>query len=51
VAEGIETETQLEFLRGEACGFGQGYHLARPMPAADATALLQAAAGRGGAPS
>jgi EAL domain-containing protein (putative c-di-GMP-specific phosphodiesterase class I) len=46
VAEGIETETQLEFLRGEACGFGQGYHLARPMPAAQVTALLQVAAAR-----
>ena len=37
VAEGIETEEQLAFLRSEACGFGQGYHLARPMPAAEVT--------------
>ena len=46
VAEGIETEEQLAFLRSEACGFGQGYHLARPMPAAEVTSLLQAAAAR-----
>jgi diguanylate cyclase len=46
VAEGIETEEQLAFLRAERCGFGQGYHLARPMPAAQVTDLLQAAAAR-----
>jgi diguanylate cyclase (GGDEF)-like protein/PAS domain S-box-containing protein len=46
VAEGIETEEQLEFLRGECCRFGQGYHLARPMPAAQVTELLRAAAAR-----
>jgi EAL domain-containing protein (putative c-di-GMP-specific phosphodiesterase class I) len=54
VAEGIETAEQLEFLQGEHCGRGQGYHLARPMPADAVTALLldaQAGAGRGGAPS
>ncbi len=54
VAEGIETAAQLEFLRGERCGLGQGFHLARPLPAADVTALLaadQVGAGRDGAPS
>ena len=53
VAEGIETQAQQDFLTSEACGIGQGYHLARPMPAAAVTELLQAeaAAGRGGAPS
>ncbi len=33
VAEGVETTEQLEFLRGAACDRGQGFLLARPMPA------------------
>ncbi len=33
IAEGIETEHQLEFLRGQGCEMGQGYLLGRPMPA------------------
>jgi EAL domain-containing protein (putative c-di-GMP-specific phosphodiesterase class I) len=51
VAEGIETAEQLEFLIAQGAGLGQGFHLARPMPAAEATALLLQASGRGGAPS
>ncbi len=35
VAEGVETEEQLNFLRAEGCDFVQGYLLGRPMPAAD----------------
>jgi EAL domain-containing protein (putative c-di-GMP-specific phosphodiesterase class I) len=31
-AEGIETEDQLEMVRLLGCDFGQGYHLAKPMP-------------------
>jgi EAL domain-containing protein (putative c-di-GMP-specific phosphodiesterase class I) len=31
VAEGVETATQVEVLRGLGCGFAQGYHFARPM--------------------
>ena len=34
VAEGVETETQLEMLRAHGCQFGQGYLFARPKPAA-----------------
>lgn len=34
VAEGIETEAQLEFLRALRCEYGQGYLFARPEPAA-----------------
>lgn len=35
VAEGVETESQLHFLRGEACAEVQGYHIGRPMPIRD----------------
>ena len=40
VAEGIETPEQLRFAAAAGCGFGQGYHLARPMPAEQVTPLL-----------
>jgi diguanylate cyclase (GGDEF)-like protein/PAS domain S-box-containing protein len=43
VAEGIETEEQLEQLKRLGCRRGQGYLLARPMNAAAITALLGAA--------
>lgn len=33
VAEGIETEEQLEFLRSHKCNLGQGYLFSRPVPA------------------
>ncbi len=32
VAEGVETEPQLEFLRGSGCELIQGYFLAKPLP-------------------
>ena len=35
IAEGIETEKELAFLRGANCAFYQGYHLGRPMAVAD----------------
>src|SRR5205085_11748644 len=39
VAEGIESERQLESLRELGCGFGQGFHLARPAePGSDGAA-------------
>ena len=40
VAEGIENETQLSILREMGCDFAQGFLLSRPLPAPDATALL-----------
>jgi diguanylate cyclase (GGDEF)-like protein len=40
VAEGIETDEQLQRLRALHIGYGQGYRLGRPMPAHEATALL-----------
>jgi EAL domain-containing protein (putative c-di-GMP-specific phosphodiesterase class I) len=33
VAEGVETEAQLEFLREQGCQYVQGYLLSRPLPA------------------
>ncbi|WP_294095600.1 EAL domain-containing protein [Sphingomonas sp.] len=41
VAEGVETEAQLQALRVAGCSHLQGYYLARPMPAEDALALAQ----------
>jgi diguanylate cyclase (GGDEF)-like protein/PAS domain S-box-containing protein len=42
VAEGIETPEQLRHLHAARASHGQGFHLARPMPAAELTALLRA---------
>ena len=40
IAEGVETLAQLEFLAANACDEIQGYYCSRPVPAAQATALL-----------
>ena len=40
VAEGVETEAQLAFLRAEGCRFVQGYLFAPPLAAQDFEALL-----------
>ncbi|HYN93320.1 MAG TPA: EAL domain-containing protein [Pilimelia sp.] len=40
VAEGIEEQKQVEFLTGIGYHLGQGYHLARPMPADQIVALF-----------
>jgi diguanylate cyclase (GGDEF)-like protein/PAS domain S-box-containing protein len=39
VAEGVETEAQVEFLRSKSCNEAQGYLFARPMPVAEFEAL------------
>ena len=41
-AEGIETAATYDFLRGLGCDEGQGYFMARPMPAAELGAWLAA---------
>lgn len=41
VAEGVETSSQLEFLRSMGCDGVQGYFLAKPMPSAAFTKLLK----------
>jgi EAL domain-containing protein (putative c-di-GMP-specific phosphodiesterase class I) len=40
VAEGVEKESQLAFLRTQHCDNVQGYLLGRPVSAADFTRLL-----------
>jgi diguanylate cyclase (GGDEF)-like protein len=40
VAEGVETEEQLKFLRDQGCEEAQGYLLGRPMPAKDIAPIL-----------
>jgi EAL domain-containing protein (putative c-di-GMP-specific phosphodiesterase class I) len=41
VAEGVETAEQLRFLGENDCHRAQGYHIARPMPAEQATEFLR----------
>jgi EAL domain-containing protein (putative c-di-GMP-specific phosphodiesterase class I) len=41
LAEGVETETQLEVLRGLDCTYAQGYLFSRPVPAEQISPLLQ----------
>jgi EAL domain-containing protein (putative c-di-GMP-specific phosphodiesterase class I) len=42
IAEGIETEEQLEYLRSINCDFGQGYYFSKPLTADQNTELLAA---------
>ncbi|MBL8533851.1 MAG: EAL domain-containing protein [Betaproteobacteria bacterium] len=39
VAEGVETSSQLEFLKAHGCEYVQGYLISRPVPAAEIPAI------------
>lgn len=41
IAEGVETEAQLNFLRARGCDEMQGFHFSRPVPAADFGRMLR----------
>lgn len=41
VAEGIETQCQLDALKALHCDFGQGFYLAKPMPASEVYSFLE----------
>ncbi len=40
IAEGVETQEQLAFLRTRQCNEGQGFHFSRPLPTEDFRRLL-----------
>jgi EAL domain-containing protein (putative c-di-GMP-specific phosphodiesterase class I) len=40
IAEGVETQGQLEFLRKQQCDEGQGFHFSHPLSAEDFARLL-----------
>jgi len=41
VAEGIENEQTMDLLKDMGCDYGQGYFIARPMPAEKIPTFLQ----------
>jgi EAL domain-containing protein (putative c-di-GMP-specific phosphodiesterase class I) len=41
LAEGVETHEQVELARRVGCTYAQGFHLSRPLPAEQLTALLE----------
>lgn len=46
VAEGVETKSQIDFLKGSRCDIFQGYYFAKPMPCVDLEAFLSLRASR-----
>jgi diguanylate cyclase (GGDEF)-like protein len=46
IAEGVETEAQMDFLRQHGCDEIQGYYFSRPLPGSEFTALLKAHQGK-----
>lgn len=41
LAEGVETEEQLQFLRTKGCDYIQGYYFSKPLPVANFTEFLE----------
>ena len=41
IAEGVETMNNVNDLKALECDYGQGYYFSKPVPAAEATALLE----------
>jgi EAL domain-containing protein (putative c-di-GMP-specific phosphodiesterase class I) len=44
IAEGIESQAQVDMLIAMGCLYGQGYFFSKPLSATDATALLSSEA-------